>query len=405
MMTSPSSLRSLKSGSSMCLNLGTTHTLIVVLVTFGLVLFDVNVVTAAGDGLVQRDIDSIRNKFEPDRNVTVSTHIDVVPSTATTPLDHPSRLLSTTNPVRPNRLDTLPVIMTGSGSALPPDELTQQSRESYREFYMEGQCFHPTSYGQCLEFMTCCLLHRIPPPCSVLRPCGVMISTVPCVHMPPVKHLFPSPGHVTFPEDDTIQPTRRPSPPPYNSNNAESSPSRNLDVYPPRPMPRPRPIPEPQPEPNPEFWPRPEPAKPLPVPIPEPFPRPYFKPVPISFPEPSYEPIREPYPQFMPKHYPRPMQELYPRPVPETNPSAIPEPIPEPQFEPIPISEPKVSVPTPYLPPFQCPAQRGRFPDSRDCRRYWECVGYQSKLKHCDSGQLFDKNHLCCLPAHTVSLC
>lgn len=47
----------------MCLNLGTTHTLIVVLVTFGLVLFDVNVVTAAGDGLVQRDIDSIRNKF------------------------------------------------------------------------------------------------------------------------------------------------------------------------------------------------------------------------------------------------------------------------------------------------------------------------------------------------------
>ncbi|XP_022656169.1 keratinocyte proline-rich protein-like isoform X2 [Varroa destructor] len=340
MMTSPSSLRSLKSGSSMCLNLGTTHTLIVVLVTFGLVLFDVNVVTAAGDGLVQRDIDSIRNKFEPDRNVTVSTHIDVVPSTATTPLDHPSRLLSTTNPVRPNRLDTLPVIMTGSGSALPPDELTQQSR-----------------------------------------------------------------GHVTFPEDDTIQPTRRPSPPPYNSNNAESSPSRNLDVYPPRPMPRPRPIPEPQPEPNPEFWPRPEPAKPLPVPIPEPFPRPYFKPVPISFPEPSYEPIREPYPQFMPKHYPRPMQELYPRPVPETNPSAIPEPIPEPQFEPIPISEPKVSVPTPYLPPFQCPAQRGRFPDSRDCRRYWECVGYQSKLKHCDSGQLFDKNHLCCLPAHTVSLC
>ncbi|OQR66582.1 brain-specific homeobox protein-like [Tropilaelaps mercedesae] len=145
-------------------------------------------VVIAGDTLTQRDIDSVRNKFEQDRNVTVSTHIDVVPATATTTLDSSRRPSG-----QPVRFDPLPVITTGSGNAIAPNRLAQSSRDSFREYYVQGQCTHPTSYDQCVGFMACCLMHRIPPPCNVLKPCGVMSNTMSCVDMPPIRHLFPSP--------------------------------------------------------------------------------------------------------------------------------------------------------------------------------------------------------------------
>lgn len=67
--------------------------------------------------------------LEQDRNVTVGTHIDVVPSTATIPRDSSRQPSNVDLPSgRPNRFDPLPVITTGSGNALPPNKLTQQSR-------------------------------------------------------------------------------------------------------------------------------------------------------------------------------------------------------------------------------------------------------------------------------------
>lgn len=77
---------------------------------------------------------------EQDRNVTVSTHIEVVPSTSTNPQD-PPRLPSPSESAassRPGRFDPLPVITTGNGNALPPNRLTQSSRWVGEQFEFEG---------------------------------------------------------------------------------------------------------------------------------------------------------------------------------------------------------------------------------------------------------------------------